>query len=47
MSLTILVFAKQVPDTANITGQAMKEDGTVEKISTEWFGSDITVIGRE
>lgn len=26
---------------------AMKEDGTVEKISTEWFGSDITVIGRE
>lgn len=26
---------------------AMKEDGTVEKISTEWFGSDVTVIGRE
>lgn len=31
MSLTILVFAKQVPDTANITGQAMKEDGTVNR----------------
>lgn len=26
---------------------AMKADGTVETISTEWFGSDITVIGRE
>lgn len=31
MSLTILVFAKQVPDTANITGQAMKPDGTVNR----------------
>ncbi|MCK5803772.1 MAG: electron transfer flavoprotein subunit beta/FixA family protein [Lentisphaeria bacterium] len=31
MSLTILVFAKQVPDTANITGDAMKEDGTVNR----------------
>ncbi|MBN2450231.1 MAG: electron transfer flavoprotein subunit beta/FixA family protein [Lentisphaeria bacterium] len=31
MSLSILVFAKQVPDTANITGQAMKEDGTVNR----------------
>ncbi len=31
MSLTILVFAKQVPDTQNITGQAMKEDGTVNR----------------
>jgi len=31
VSLTILVFAKQVPDTANITGQAMKEDGTVNR----------------
>ena len=31
MSLTILVFAKQVPDTKNITGQAMKEDGTVNR----------------
>jgi electron transfer flavoprotein beta subunit len=31
VSLTILVFAKQVPDTANITGQAMKDDGTVNR----------------
>ncbi len=31
MSLTTLVFAKQVPDTANITGQAMKDDGTVNR----------------
>ncbi len=31
MSLTILVFAKQVPDTQNITGDAMKEDGTVNR----------------
>lgn len=31
MSLTILVFAKQVPDTANITGKAMKDDGTVNR----------------
>jgi len=27
----IIVLAKQVPDTANITGQAMKEDGTVNR----------------
>lgn len=27
----IVVLAKQVPDTANITGQAMKEDGTVNR----------------
>ncbi len=31
MSLTILVFAKQVPDTHNVTGEAMKEDGTVNR----------------
>lgn len=31
MSLTILVFAKQVPDTANVTGKAMKDDGTVNR----------------
>ncbi len=31
MSLNILVFAKQVPDTHNITGDAMKEDGTVNR----------------
>lgn len=31
MSLNILVFAKQVPDTKNITGKAMKEDGTVNR----------------
>jgi electron transfer flavoprotein beta subunit len=27
----IVVLAKQVPDTANITGEAMKEDGTVNR----------------
>lgn len=26
--------------------EEMKSDGTVEKISTKWFGSDITVIGK-
>jgi len=31
VSLTLLVFAKQVPDTKNITGEAMKEDGTVNR----------------
>lgn len=31
MGLTTLVFAKQVPDTQNITGEAMKEDGTVNR----------------
>ena len=29
MSYTVLVFVKQVPDTQNITGDAMKADGTV------------------
>lgn len=31
MSLTSLVFIKQVPDTKNITGEAMKADGTVNR----------------
>lgn len=31
MSYTILVFVKQVPDTQNITGDAMKADGTVNR----------------
>lgn len=31
MALRIVVFVKQVPDTQNITGQAMKEDGTVNR----------------
>lgn len=31
MSCTILVFVKQVPDTKNITGDAMKPDGTVNR----------------
>ena len=31
MSLTILVFVKQVPDTKNVTGKAMKDDGTVNR----------------
>ena len=31
MSLSIVVCAKQVPDTKNITGEAMKEDGTVNR----------------
>ena len=31
MSLNLVVLVKQVPDTANITGEAMKEDGTVNR----------------
>ncbi len=31
VSFQIVVLAKQVPDTHNITGQAMKEDGTVNR----------------
>lgn len=31
MSLRIVVLAKQVPDTQNITGEAMNEDGTVNR----------------
>lgn len=31
MGITTFVFAKQVPDTKNITGDAMKEDGTVNR----------------
>ncbi len=31
MGYTILVFVKQVPDTQNITGEAMKPDGTVNR----------------
>lgn len=33
-------------DAVQSTLEAMKEDGTVEQISTKWFGSDITVIGK-
>ena len=29
--LVIVVLAKQVPDTQNLTGEAMKEDGTVNR----------------
>ena len=31
MSYHCVVLVKQVPDTANITGRAMKEDGTVNR----------------
>jgi electron transfer flavoprotein beta subunit len=31
MSLSIIVLVKQVPDTQNVTGKAMKEDGTVNR----------------
>jgi electron transfer flavoprotein beta subunit len=31
MGLSIVVLVKQVPDTQNITGDAMKEDGTVNR----------------
>jgi electron transfer flavoprotein beta subunit len=31
MSLNCVVLVKQVPDTKNITGEAMKEDGTVNR----------------
>ncbi len=31
MALRLVVLVKQVPDTQNVTGQAMKEDGTVNR----------------
>jgi electron transfer flavoprotein beta subunit len=31
MAYKCVVLVKQVPDTANITGKAMKEDGTVNR----------------
>ena len=31
MSFKIMVLIKQVPDTQNVTGNAMKEDGTVNR----------------
>ena len=33
-------------DAVQKTLEEMKADGTVERISTKWFGSDITVIGQ-
>lgn len=33
MEYNIIVLVKQVPDTQNITGQAMKEDGTVNRVA--------------
>jgi len=33
MEYKIIVLVKQVPDTQNITGQAMKEDGTVNRVA--------------
>ena len=35
MGYNCVVLVKQVPDTANITGQAMKEDGTVNRAALE------------
>jgi len=31
VAYTIVVFVKQVPDTKNVTGNAMKPDGTVNR----------------
>ena len=31
MGCKIIVFVKQVPDTKNVTGQAMKPDGTINR----------------
>ncbi len=36
----------KLTDAVQKTLEEMKADGTVEKISTKWFGSDITVIGQ-
>ncbi|MBN1812288.1 MAG: electron transfer flavoprotein subunit beta/FixA family protein [Anaerolineae bacterium] len=33
MAYNCVVLVKQVPDTANITGEAMKEDGTVNRVA--------------
>lgn len=37
---------KALTDKVQQTLEEMKADGTVERISTKWFGSDITVIGK-
>jgi hypothetical protein len=31
MGLTLIVLVKQIPDTRNFTGEAMKKDGTVNR----------------
>ena len=31
--LRVVVLVKQVPDTANVTGEAMKEDGTINRVA--------------
>ncbi len=36
----------KLTDAVQQTLEAMYKDGTVEKISTKWFGSDITSIGK-
>ena len=37
MSFKIVVLAKQVPDTANVTQDAMKEDGSKSCCITRYF----------
>ena len=36
----------KLTDAVQKTLEDMKADGTVEQISTKWFGSDITAIGK-
>ena len=49
LSSTELEFAKgndAVKDQVQKTLEEMAADGTLAKISTKWFGEDITTIGK-
>ena len=37
------LYVKKVEDTL----KEMKKDGTLAKISKEWFGEDLTIIGED
>ena len=37
--LKVVVLAKQVPETRNVGKDAMKADGTEDKLKIKWMGS--------
>jgi electron transfer flavoprotein beta subunit len=47
MGLNIIVLVKQVPDTQNITGEAMKEDGTVNRAALPAIFNPDDLFGLE
>jgi electron transfer flavoprotein beta subunit len=47
MGLHIIVLVKQVPDTQNITGEAMKEDGTVNRAALPAIFNPDDLFGLE